>query len=470
MTATTTMTMVDGVRVVVPDSLQLITPYVLREQQDWFEDEIKVLRRLLQPGQKVIDIGANYGLYTLSIAKTVGPAGRVWAFEPASGTANLLRQSIAANGFSQVVLEQSALSSARGSALLSLHANSELNALVRDASPEGASETVPVVTLDDCRERLGWRDIAFVKIDAEGEEASILKGGGRFFAEESPLVLYEIKAGNDVRLELADDFAALGYDSYRLVPGLDLLVPFDAAAPDAYLLNLFCCKRDCADRLAARGFLLTPAARDAGDARPNVPDRNAYGWRNTLGRMPYAAQLGPAWERTMATGTSSDVEQALSLYALSRDSSVASAARFRALEASFDLLTRLCERNASRLRLVSLARVARDYGARGVAVSALEHLGNAILEGKRVDPGEPFLAPSPRFESLPIGPAMEDWVRAGVLEALELLVHYSSFYTGPSARQRLELIARIGLGSEEMERRLRLLQQRFAVGDDKAGT
>ena len=53
MLPTTILTIVDGVRVVVPDSLDMITPYVLREQQDWFEDEIKFLRRLLQPGDKV---------------------------------------------------------------------------------------------------------------------------------------------------------------------------------------------------------------------------------------------------------------------------------------------------------------------------------------------------------------------------------------------------------------------------------
>ena len=43
MTSTTTVTLVDGVRVVVPDSLEQITPYVLLEQQDWFEEEIKFL-------------------------------------------------------------------------------------------------------------------------------------------------------------------------------------------------------------------------------------------------------------------------------------------------------------------------------------------------------------------------------------------------------------------------------------------
>lgn len=72
MIATATLTLIDDVRVVVPDSLDLITPYVLLEQEDWFEDEIKFLRRLLKPGQKVIDIGANYGVYALSMAQGRG--------------------------------------------------------------------------------------------------------------------------------------------------------------------------------------------------------------------------------------------------------------------------------------------------------------------------------------------------------------------------------------------------------------
>ena len=174
MTSTTTVTLVDGVRIVVPDSLDLITPYVLLEQQDWFEDEIKFLRRLLQPGQKVVDIGANYGAYTLSMARTVGPTGCVWAFEPASSTARLLAEGIAVNGFSQIVLERCALSSTPGTAQLSLDQNSELNALVHGMSSTGATETVVVSTLDACLERHGWRDIEFIKIDAEGEEANIL--------------------------------------------------------------------------------------------------------------------------------------------------------------------------------------------------------------------------------------------------------------------------------------------------------
>jgi FkbM family methyltransferase len=452
---TITVTLVDGARVVVPDTLDLITPYVLQEQLDWFEDEIKFLRRLLRPGQHVIDIGANYGVYALSMARAVGPTGRVWAFEPASGTADLLAAGIAANGFTHVSLERSALSSAGGSAQLALHPDPEMNALVRGARPEGPTESVPVTTLDECLDNRGWRDIEFVKIDAEGEEAGILKGGARFFARESPLVQYEVKAGKELHLELVEAFAALGYVSYRLVPGLDLLAPFDAATPpDEFLLNLFCCKPDRAARLAAAGCLVEARSRTGNPA-------GAGDWRSKLAKLPYAAQLAAGWERTVAAGKSRAVEGALSLHAASREAERPAAERFAALQAGYNGLSKLCAAAPAYLRLSSLARLARDYGARGVAVKALAQLGESLQQA--LDPGEPFLAPGERFDSVPPRDALGKWMMAATLEEFERAGAYSSFYTGMAARQRLEIIRQLGYGSAEMQRRLSLLQRRFGL-------
>lgn len=463
MIPTTIITLVDGVRIVVPDSLEMITPYVLREQQDWFEDEIKFLRRLLQPGFNVIDIGANYGVYTLSMAQTVGPSGRVWAFEPASTTASLLAEGIAANGFEQVLLERAALSSARGTAQLSLNQNSELNAIVRDNLSTDGCETVPVITLDDCLESFGWRNIEFIKIDAEGEEANILKGGKRFFAELSPLVQYEVKAGAVLHLDLVQAFSSLGYESYRLVPGLDLLIPFDhEAQPDGYLLNLFCCKPDRVSQLVTQGFLLNAAALKTGMERFKArANHDAYNWRNTLTRLPYGTELADVWERTLAVDKSGRVEEALSLYVASQDASLPAAERYHALARSFMRFSFLCEQEPSYLRLASLARVAQDYGARSVAVSALEQQCKIILEHNQLDLSEPFLSPCARFDFVPPGEALGNWVLSALLEGFERLASFSSFYTGESARQRLNIIRELGFGSAEMQRRLLLLQQRF---------
>ena len=346
----TTLTLVDGVRIVVPDTVHLITPYVLFEQHDWFEDELRFLRRMLRPGQKVIDVGANYGVYTLSMAQAVGPGGSVWAFEPASSTAAFLTQGVAANKFSHIIIERNALSSACGSAQLALNDHSELNALVRNEQPTQSTETVPVVTLDDCLRRYGWTDIDFIKIDAEGEETNILEGGRRFFGDLSPLIQYEVKVGTDVHMGLVRDFAALGYDSYRLVPALDLLVPFnDDSAPDDYLLNLFCCKRDRAAQLMRQGFLIdsTSSTARASTRPPNeaIYGDEQYSWRRVIGKMPYGARLTRVWENaTAAEGGASNI-QALAAYAMSRDPARSSSERWQALQTSF-LLAPIALRSA----------------------------------------------------------------------------------------------------------------------------
>jgi FkbM family methyltransferase len=455
------LTLVDGVRIVVPDSLSLITPFVLREQQDFFEDELPFVRQLLQPGQKVIDIGANYGVYTLPMAQKVGASGHVWAFEPASSTAQFLAQGIAANSFGHVTLEQKAVSSAPGSAQLALHVHSELRSIVHGAPPPGGSEEVSLVTLDDCMDRSRWQDIDLIKIDAEGEEANIVQGGRRFFANLAPLVQYELKNATSMNFELIRDFAAIGYNSYRLLPGLNFLVPFDAESPaDPYLLNLFCCNAVRADRLAARGCLLRSGDL-AGGSKSLGTSTNLgakYHWRHALAHLAYAAPLVSVWEMAEEAGESADVHRALSLYARSRDAGLTMAERYQALESSFLQFRTLCEREPSRLRLASLARVAHDYGQRAVVVSALTQLAESIRQAGMVDPNEPFLAPLERFDSIAPGEALGRWVLAAVLEQLEQRERYSSFYAGPSALDRLEAIHNLGFGSPGMKRRLELVR------------
>jgi FkbM family methyltransferase len=464
---TATVEIAGGVRIVTPDSLNLITPYVLYEQQDWFEDELGFLRRILRPGQNAIDIGANYGVYALPIANAVGPKGGVWAFEPSSATASFLAQGIAANGFSQVVLETSAISSKCGQAQLTLNDNSEWNALVQERPLTGQVETVNVVTLDDCLRRYDWRDIALVKIDAEGEETHIIEGGRDFLARLSPLILYEVKAGADLHLELVDKFAECGYRSFRLVVGLDLLVPFNTRlVPDGYLLNLFCCKDDTAARLAERGRLVGSAALDAPGAAQAFElffreHAERYGWRQKLVAMPYGTALADVWETAQSSDDARAVNEALARFAISQDTSLDALTRFSALESSFQLLKSLCDERPHFLRLASLARVAHDHGSRAVAVSALSRLLDTVAGENQVNTGEPFLVPGERFESIAPGEDIGKWALAAILEELERLSSFSSFFTGNSARSRLDWIASLGFASAEMSRRLQLLQMRF---------
>ncbi|MFQ5636123.1 MAG: hypothetical protein ACE5G3_12440, partial [Gammaproteobacteria bacterium] len=299
--------------------------------------------------------------------------------------------------------------------------------------------------------------------DAEEEEANILEGGAGFFASCSPLVQYEVKAGGQIHLDLVQAYARLGYASYRLVPGRDLLVPFRPDGPiDRYLLNLFACKPDRAAQLARDGWLIDalPEPQAPDDLPPGLSD-HALDWRATLAPLPYGKTLSGLWERTVAADDIGAVEEALALYALSRDASRSVDQRFLALDCSFRRFSRLAEASPSHPHLASLARVAREYGAREIAVKALFELCNSMSQAGHADLEVPFLAPGKRFETVDPEGACGEWLLAAAGEELEKLQAYSSFYTGTAAQSRLEAICRNRFAGPEMHRRLELLQHRF---------
>lgn len=247
-----------GIKVCVPLSLKYVTTFVLNEQHDWFEDEIKFLRKYIKPGMRVIDIGANYGVYTLMFAKAVGDNGYVWAFEPTKNTADFLRCSIRENNFQNISLQQVALSNRKGEARFFVAENSEMNSLSKDTIHGASYEMVIVNTLDDFAEKTHWNNLDFIKLDAEGEEANILKKGKEVLEKNSPLIMFELKHGGAINSGLITRFEFLGYSIFRLVPGLDMLIPFDAEAQlDPFLLNLFACKKETVIQLIQNGFLVT---------------------------------------------------------------------------------------------------------------------------------------------------------------------------------------------------------------------
>ena len=365
-------------------------------------------------------------------------------------------------GMAQEVGEVVALCCTSGSACLNLNANSELNSLSRVDSLSGASEMVPVTTLDDCLASYSWKSMDFLKIDAEGEEENILRGGKVFFSSLSPLVEFELKAGADIHLELVRAFESMGYESYRLVPGLGMLVPFDEKAPvDGYLLNLFCCKVDKADELFARGLLIRKSdLDDRSDSR--VPILPEHEWKEGLSSWPYARELAPLWSDSLSNEPFDELEKAIACYLFCQDKRQSHVLRYLALEQSFSLLSKLCAEKPLYLRLATLARVARDFGERSLAVETLNALTNHISKTSEINPREPFLLPSRRLESVPPGAGLADWIFTSILESLESFSAFSSFYTRTSAVKRLQMIQSLGFASPEMTRRLDLISKRFA--------
>ena len=156
------------------------------------EDETALVKRLLQPGMQVADIGANVGYYTVLTSRLVGPSGRVFAFEPAPKNFELLLKNLETNGCRNVRPFQVALSSQSGTGTLYLDGSATGNpSMSGDNVPDKAGEVqVQTVTLDEALS--GEAPIDFLKIDVQGAEGHVLRGAQRVLAQAKLAILIEI--------------------------------------------------------------------------------------------------------------------------------------------------------------------------------------------------------------------------------------------------------------------------------------
>jgi FkbM family methyltransferase len=176
-----------------------LAPHILLDGY-WEQWITNVFLSVVQPGMRVVEIGANMGWYSLLAGANIGPAGKLVSFEANPRMAEILRRNISINGFldrAQVV--NKAVFSANqtlefgvydkymgGSSLFAARAQT-----ASDHSRDGIFDPqandkfqvieVEAVTLDSSFAQ--GSKVDFIKIDAEGAEPHILAGANRLLAE-----------------------------------------------------------------------------------------------------------------------------------------------------------------------------------------------------------------------------------------------------------------------------------------------
>jgi FkbM family methyltransferase len=159
---------------------------------------LKMAARLVGPGMTVWDVGANIGLFAFA----AGSAGRVLAVEADEWLAELLRRSArtAPPAYARVEVLAAAVSDAPGTAELCIarrgRAGNHLSRVPGSTQTGGTREVlrVPAVTLDGLLDRFPPPDL--VKIDTEGAELLVLRGGERLLREFRPILLCEVVGEN----------------------------------------------------------------------------------------------------------------------------------------------------------------------------------------------------------------------------------------------------------------------------------
>ena len=199
--------------------------------------ETRLVQAFLRPGMTFIDVGAHIGYYTLIAARLVGDSGRVHSFEPGESMRAQLEANVVRNDLHNVEIHRQALAQQTGEVGFypsELASNQGISSIIASGDGRAAPVTVPSLSLDDFAASLGGRRIDFLKMDIEGAELQVIRGGQRFFGgKDAPPMIFEAHELAPV----AEALRPLGYQirqlHYTLENGLELP---DA---DAHIDSLF---------------------------------------------------------------------------------------------------------------------------------------------------------------------------------------------------------------------------------------
>ena len=147
--------------------------------------ETALVQSILRPGATFVDVGANWGYFTLLAACQLGDAGRVVSLEPDPRLFATLQANLAENRLTTVRPVQVAAHRTNGPVSLTGFSEAEgnfgLSRLTAD-SQATSGFTVTARTLDDLLQELAITNVDLVKMDIEGGEGFALRGLSRSLA------------------------------------------------------------------------------------------------------------------------------------------------------------------------------------------------------------------------------------------------------------------------------------------------
>lgn len=191
--------------------------------------ETRLLQHLVRPGMTMLDVGANWGYFTLVGAHLVGSAGRVLAIEADPPAVETLRRNIKRNALAQVTVIGIAASDQPGELAFEPYERHDRRQFgnfgverMADGAESASAIRVPARPLDDVLDEAGIDRVDVIKMDIEGGEAAGLRGLTRRLAsgridrillELHPAALQKLGTSMDAVIAMLRGF---GYDGWAI--------------------------------------------------------------------------------------------------------------------------------------------------------------------------------------------------------------------------------------------------------------
>ncbi len=215
----------------VDDVKDYIKNYIIKEGLSWEEHIQAQFRKYVKPSSIALDIGGHIGTHTLALSRLVGENGKVYAFEPQSKMFTELAINMYLNKCSNVELHHRALGNEHK--LIEMYIPKEEwterfspdlvnegHGTVTECSDTTTGDRAMMVKLDDFE----LDNVSFIKMDVEGFEMAVIKGGLETIRRNKPVMIIEIfntyeRASRIKQIEdLGYIHSSLGNDDFLFIP------------------------------------------------------------------------------------------------------------------------------------------------------------------------------------------------------------------------------------------------------------
>lgn len=190
--------------------------HTLRKFPESNKQEFKIIKYLLKPGNCVVDIGANIGIYTKYLSELVGNYGSVFSIEPIPLTFDILSYNIKKLGLKNVNLFKIAISDTIGENIMQvpLYDTGGENFYEASIVKENINNSLRHIkveskTIDSLFDKTSLK-ISFIKLDTEGHELECIKGAINTIQRFKPAWLIEISQD-------LDDLKTKSYETFKLL-------------------------------------------------------------------------------------------------------------------------------------------------------------------------------------------------------------------------------------------------------------
>jgi FkbM family methyltransferase len=183
-------------------------------------ESLEAMSKSLKVGDVAVDVGASIGDTAIALATIVGRSGRVIAYEPHPGEYQRLQENVRMNNFTNVEAVNAAVGAAGGTCSIQVaEGSNQSNSFVSGLNARGeCTIEVPIVALD---EHLPETRVHLIKIDSQGSDLAVLRGGERLLTQCRPAVILNSideqhyrRSGTSLR-EVRDYLHSQGYDEWR---------------------------------------------------------------------------------------------------------------------------------------------------------------------------------------------------------------------------------------------------------------